>query len=256
MRTHDSSFSQWVMGPSSIVDFSPLLTSLDLALGSMTSSTEGGTDLIPTSRARDKQLQYQPQTGSSSPRRLLRVEGSLSRDLIDLYYLRFHKTHPFLLPLRLLSTGKIGPYPARVETVMQYAGSLFDAHVSSQPYRTAAHHAITDHDAPRDGYMVQAMLLFAIILHAQNEEHLASQVLKSAIELALQLGMHRKSFAQQQCRGVPSLEESWRRTWWELSIVDTLMAAAHGGASNGLFRVGSDVPLPCEEATYSLHDVR
>ncbi|EWY80887.1 hypothetical protein FOYG_15183 [Fusarium oxysporum NRRL 32931] len=51
-------------------------------------------------------------------------------------------------------------------------------------------------------------------------------------------------------QGIPILEESWRRTWWELYIVDALMSGVHQTNIFILYDVPADVGLPCEEYQY------
>lgn len=46
------------------------------------------------------------------------------------------------------------------------------------------------------------------------------------------------------------LEESWRRTWWELYFLDGLLAGIQQRESFKLWSVECTVPLPCEEAEY------
>ncbi|KAI9846742.1 MAG: hypothetical protein M1838_001149 [Thelocarpon superellum] len=179
------------------------------------------------------------------------TEGGLpAKDLIDLYYLRFHSAHPILVPQRLLP-GTVGQYPAYLETVMQYIGSIFLLRTSSQPYRTAAESVMLVREEQRDGHTVQAMLLFAIVLHASNEQEYATHVIRVAVDIALRLGMNRKGFACANSKGDAVLEESWRRTWFELYVVNALMAAAHQAETFELYDVDAEVGLPCEEAVYT-----
>lgn len=68
--------------------------------------------------------------------------------------------------------------------------------------------------------------------------------------MALDLGMNRSDFATQHRRNDPILEESWRRTWWEVYITDAHIA---GSTHTYPFRttgIQMDVRLPCEEEEY------
>lgn len=99
------------------------------------------------------------------------------------------------------------------------------------------------------------MLIFSVTLHAQDWKQQARQMLSSAMELALDLGMNRRNFASDNGMGSPFLEESWRRTWWELYVLDGILAALHQQGSFKLHGVENDVLLPCEDSDYSTGDV-
>ena len=137
---------------------------------------------------------------------------------------------------------------------MQFIGSHYDEAAPTEEYRILANQVLSD-QIPKDGYKVQALLLFAISLHASDEQKLAKEILTVAADMALELGMHRKEFCIEQgerCRG---LQESWRRTWWELYVMDGMLAALNQLDSFQLFKVETNVPLPCEEAIYQAADV-
>jgi hypothetical protein len=98
--------------------------------------------------------------------------------------------------------------------------------------------------------MVQALLLFSIALHARNERTEAVDFFALAVDLALESGMNQRSYAEQFGGNDPVREESLRRTWWELYILDSMFAAFDQGS----LRISDsqmDVQLPCEEFAYS-----
>ncbi|KAM0421342.1 hypothetical protein ACHAPT_010873 [Fusarium lateritium] len=68
-----------------------------------------------------------------------------------------------------------------------------------------------------------------------------------ARDISMQIGMNTHIYASANGRGMPILEESWRRTWWELYVVDALMAGVHQTNSFALYDAPMDVALPCEE---------
>lgn len=103
----------------------------------------------------------------------------------------------------------------------------------------------------RTPFMVQARLLFAIALHARNEPNEAMTVLSDAIDLAISLGMNTREFASLNSGGLPCMEESLRRTWWELFVVEGIMSAAHRKPFMKTTTVASETLLPCENSTYS-----
>lgn len=138
---------------------------------------------------------------------------------------------------------------------MQFIGSHFDGAAPTEEYRSLANQVLSD-QIPKDGFKVQALLLFAISLHARDEQKLAKEIMDSTIDMALELGMHRKEFCIEHGEGCRSLQESWRRTWWELYAMDGMLAALHQLNSFKLFKVETNVPLPCEEAVFEAADVR
>jgi hypothetical protein len=72
----------------------------------------------------------------------------------------------------------------------------------------------------------------------------------AATRLALDLGMHRQEFAEQNGEGDAVLEESWRRTWWQVYIADAFFAAMARANTFPTCNVDVTVALPCEEEEY------
>lgn len=102
----------------------------------------------------------------------------------------------------------------------------------------------------RDAFLVQAMMLLVIGLDGEEQYSKAKEFLDEAKELALQIGLHTRSFAVLHGGGHPVLEESWRRTWWELFILDGMFAGVHRVTDFTLFDIPAEVALPCEEWQY------
>jgi len=177
-----------------------------------------------------------------------------SKRLLEVYYLHFHAAHPILLPFRHQTRQLISNYPQYLTAVMQCIGSQYESMVLTEGYHNAVSHMLAS-QPKREGYLVQAMLIFSVTLHAQDWKQQARQMLSSAMELALDLGMNRRNFASDNGMGSPFLEESWRRTWWELYVLDGILAALHQQGSFKLHGVENDVLLPCEDSDYSTGDV-
>ncbi len=112
--------------------------------------------------------------------------------------------------------------------------------------------ALASPTCARDGFAVQARLLFTIGLDGNNEQKRALDVLVQAENIALEIGMHQRDFATLHGENMPVLEESWRRTWWELYIVDGMIAGVHQQSSFRLNEIPSGVLLPCEEQDYAM----
>ena len=188
-------------------------------------------------------------TSSSLPMSY-RFDNAAFRRLIGVYYLRFHAAHPILLPLRHWTKNLIRKYPHYLLAVMQCIGHQCDSSTPNKSQRDALRNMLASQIAP-NGYLVQAMLLLAITLHANNEQQAGRELLDSAIRLALDLGMNRAEFSTTHSEGSQSLEESWRRTWWELYVLDGMLAALNQQVFFELNNVNTNVPLPREETDYS-----
>ncbi|KAF2100186.1 hypothetical protein NA57DRAFT_37062 [Rhizodiscina lignyota] len=167
---------------------------------------------------------------------------------VNAYYEHFHRCHPFLLPRpRMLELLRNRSIPHLVLAV-QYVGSFYFPSASTQLAQDALSQAL--HQIPaKDGYYVQAMLLLTIGLQMANRVEQANAVLCSTSDLALQLGMHRREYAWSHGNGSRELEESWRRTWWELYMINALMAGMNQIEFH-LWPVEADCLLPCEEHEY------
>lgn len=138
---------------------------------------------------------------------------------------------------------------------MLYIGSLYTTSVPSEPFKLKVEHeiaAIPLRDPSITPYDVQAILLYSITLYWGDELEKAKELLDEAIRMSLDLGINQRKFAIEHGQQDPILEESWRRTWWQLYITDAHIAA---GTLTYPFRtshIEMDVDLPCEEQSYEL----
>ncbi|KAG0647330.1 hypothetical protein D0Z07_7331 [Hyphodiscus hymeniophilus] len=110
-------------------------------------------------------------------------------------------------------------------------------------------------DLPLNGFTVQALLLLAISIHCNNGFELARSLLDKTTSIALEIGMQFKYFAITHSNGDYVLEESWRRTWWGLYVVDGIFQAIQRSNYFALWVVQADVDLPCEESQYSSENI-
>ncbi|GAQ05394.1 hypothetical protein ALT_2715 [Aspergillus lentulus] len=98
---------------------------------------------------------------------------------------------------------------------------------------------------------VQAFLLLAIVLHGRQQPDEAKSCLAQAIQLSLELGLHRREISDAMSLQNPVQAESLRRTWWEIVVVDVLLAAVQlDGVLQFHMTETPDVPLPCEQEEY------
>lgn len=137
-----------------------------------------------------------------------------------------------------------------LEAAMRYIGSFYLNPGSSTALGLEAERAVYNMTCPKDGFKVQAMLIMAIGLDGYTFQEKALQFLIEAQDIALELGMNRREFALLNGGGLNFLEESWRRTWWELFVVDGMIAGVHQKSSFRLNDIIAEVGLPCEEEQY------
>ncbi|EMC96897.1 hypothetical protein BAUCODRAFT_42445, partial [Baudoinia panamericana UAMH 10762] len=166
--------------------------------------------------------------------------------LLNLYYTHFHPTHPILLP-----RGHHGwhAYPNYLRVVVQFVGSHWAPSAPSAPFQATAAREL-EATPTASPHTVQAYLLLAIVLHAGNELRNASKALDKAIDHALMLRMYDAQSPTLRSSD-PVVEESHRRTWWELWITDGYCAALNRQPSWRSDGCIISTPLPCEEPSYS-----
>ncbi|RJE24377.1 transcription factor [Aspergillus sclerotialis] len=165
--------------------------------------------------------------------------------LVDIYYTYFHPAHPILPPLHLLYRSYVPPY---LDHVIKFIGSHFTPAANSEVYRPTVKSSVMEQDGTVE--KAQALLLLAIVLHSRNERAEAGECLAVAVELTFQLGLNRSDAAITMGGGDPVREESLRRTWWEMFIIEGMLTAL---GVQRVFRCNSvplEVPLPCEDRIY------
>jgi hypothetical protein len=171
--------------------------------------------------------------------------------LLSAYYVYFHSAHPFLLPqpqmLELLGTGQF----SHLELAIQYIGSLYLPPSRRGAQKEQLQTVLAEAGLPRDGIMVQAMLLYSIGLHMTDHEEQSSHTMQSTIDLALELGIDKRDFAIRHGANSVILEESWRRTWWEIFVIDGMSAGVNPQYTLRLCGHQSSIDLPCEETDYA-----
>ncbi|KAF2127909.1 hypothetical protein P153DRAFT_43742 [Dothidotthia symphoricarpi CBS 119687] len=166
------------------------------------------------------------------------------------FYHYFYNSHPFCLPEpRLAEVFKRRLAPL-LELAIQFLGSSYIPAVPTDMYKEALDRQINSGNYPRDGYSVQALLLFSIGLHAHNEVPRAAQIFATAQTLTLELRLNCMEYAIIHGENDSQIQESWRRTWWSMFTVNGMMCAVNPGVQFRLKDVATDVPLPCENHQY------
>ena len=133
---------------------------------------------------------------------------------------------------------------------MEFIGSMFASKGLKEELRLRVENMLQSDGLPETGFTVQALQLYAIAIHSSDEFEHARAILDRAIQIAVQINMRSSSFAAVNGEGSAVLEESWRRTWWELYLIDGSFAAIRHCSAFSMNEILSDVDLPCEEAEY------
>ena len=178
----------------------------------------------------------------------------LRDECIRAFYRYFHAAHPFVLPEDfLLRFDSQGSSIRVLLPIMRWIGSSYlytDRPSARANLLDDAYRLIYNPTTPRDAFLVQAMMLLVIGLDGAGQYNKGKGLLMDAKELALEIGLNTRAFALLYSQGLPALEESWRRTWWELYILDGMFAGVHRVTEFTLFDQPADVALPCEESQY------
>ncbi|KXX80485.1 Proline utilization trans-activator [Madurella mycetomatis] len=179
---------------------------------------------------------------------------TLAERCFDAFYHFFHASHPFVLPkeflLRMLKEGTT-PNINVVMAAMRYIGSLYvDAGPARATYLDEAIRQCYLPSTEKDGFLIQALLLLILGLDGSYEHGRARELLADIERFAVEIDLNKREFARMHGRGNPVLEESWRRTWWDLYVVDGMISGVHRITKFLLYDIEADVGLPCEEQEY------
>lgn len=186
----------------------------------------------------------------SFPTKHLSPNMSISERCIESYFYHFHPAHPCVVPRDYFMRLRTERPLSHLEAAMRYVGSFFVPQASTITLGIEAERALYHADCPQDAFRVQAMLILCIGLDGYTSQEKALKILVDAQSLALELGMNMRGFAMTASAGSAVLAESWRRTWWEMYIVDGMIAGVHQKSSFPMKDIPADVVLPCEESEY------
>ncbi|KAI0179910.1 hypothetical protein GGR52DRAFT_528984 [Hypoxylon sp. FL1284] len=170
---------------------------------------------------------------------------------IDSFYYYFYPGHPAVLPKEQLLKVANERNIDHLLAAMRWVGSLY---IEAGPARATFFEEVTRlvyaPDVVKDGYLVQAMVILLIGLDGSCQQEKAREILSDVERIAIEIGLYTREFATINGGGIPRLEESWRRTWWDLFVVDGMVAGVHRQTNFLLFDIVADVGLPCEEHEY------
>ncbi|KAK9373990.1 uncharacterized protein V1513DRAFT_447541 [Lipomyces chichibuensis] len=205
--------------------------------------------------------------------------------LVDLFYYYFHNSHPIMIPS--VFYGQLLSSSYDVETtdlihnllvpVIHYVGSLYVKNGNRALYKHAVEKVIfgspvaitgPNHQCqfiiPPSPISVMALLLYAIVIHGENEQDKSMAVKDHAVYMALFLNMHDiafidnyldKSFFKREPVFLNVLKESLRRTFWMLFVMDGWMNALHRRPPSKLMSVVPTMELPCEDQEYNVGNI-
>ncbi|KAI0901567.1 hypothetical protein F4806DRAFT_5496 [Annulohypoxylon nitens] len=181
-----------------------------------------------------------------------RPQQTVPERCIDSFYYYFYPGHPAVLPKdHLLKLAKDRDLD-HLLAAMRWVGSLYiDAGPARATFFEEAMRLIYAPDVAKDGFLVQAMVIVLIGLDGNCQQERAREILSDVERIAIEIGLYTRAFATLNGGGIPRLEESWRRTWWDLFVVDGMVAGVHRQSNFLLFDIVADVGLPCEEHEYS-----
>lgn len=171
----------------------------------------------------------------------------------DSFYYHYHASHPFVLPREYFfrHMRDSGQKLEHLQAAMRYVGSLFlDVGPARATYLDEAVRLSYSSSTPKDGFLVQALLLLIVALDGSCQQDKARDILSDCERIAVEIGMNTRQFATMHGRGNAILEESWRRTWWDLYVIDGMVAGVHRVTNFLLFDLTTDVALPCEESEF------
>lgn len=169
---------------------------------------------------------------------------------LESFFNNFFSAHPFVLPrVAFVELANKHPVP-HLEAAMRFIGSLYVDPKLSSKLAEEARTSLYAPECPQDVSRVQGLLLLCIGIDGLTMQEQALETLQHTITLAMQLGMHTRDFATAHGHGSALHEESCRRTWWEIYLVDGLIAGTHQKSMFPTKDLACEVGLPCEESEY------
>ncbi|KAM0696687.1 hypothetical protein Q7P36_003936 [Cladosporium allicinum] len=167
--------------------------------------------------------------------------------LIALFYTNFYPAHPFLVPSSFYNSQQ---YPYYLDLMVCFVGHHFTTPLADAvAFRNAIHSAMTGIDEQTPS-RVQALVLYAVTLHSLQQPKEAISCITRAASIAFQLGMNEPSFARTNAANSALVEESLRRTWWELYTVDVYISAIHRHPTCATARTNPLPLLPCAQSMF------
>ena len=203
-----------------------------------------------SSSAGSNELPTESTTGFLTRPALLQLESIDKELLIKMFYVHFHPAHPLLVPRRFFSRQRYPDYLQWTiffiaqQYVVQQSASYMEIEATVKAMLVSENDDITVH-------RVQALVLYAIVLHSLHRPQEALECIRRACEIANALSIYHAEFSSWHAAPLSVEEESIRRTWWELYVVETYLAALHRQPSLLSKLEGPYPSLPSSERRYN-----
>lgn len=171
--------------------------------------------------------------------------------LLQLYYEYCWSSFPMVLPYSYMQQRlerKIDHGLEALLAVMHWIGSLYTPFTASEAYYDTALQVLRQPTSTP--FNVQALVLLAVAQHHCDQREAARTTLDRAIVFALRLGMNKQEFATHYGERDAVLEESWRRTYYNLYGVDQELSVVARILNFVLAEVVNTVDLPCDDCMY------
>jgi len=139
--------------------------------------------------------------------------------LIDVYYDYIHPAHPFVIPRELYKSNP-NVLPEHLKRAMRFIARHISDLCQDGVAGVAGVADIMNINMPTDGFKVQTYLTLTIASYARCERAQGDTTLFHAINTAQEIGMHLEGYGHVES---PIMQESWRRTWWELYSIASMI---------------------------------
>ncbi|KAK8147673.1 hypothetical protein G3M48_001236 [Beauveria asiatica] len=190
-----------------------------------------------------------PWSLGASPLPVLPQQGRVNID--------YTRRHPLVLPQKHLLSRVKEEALQPLLAVMHWVGSKYIApEMDQQLLLDIARLSVDEAQTKKaNGFTVQAMTVLLVALDGTGYPQQAVELLTRTKQMALSLGMNYSRFMTESKTRFRVLDESWRRTWWELYVLDGMFAGAHRATTFSLLDVPTDVGLPCEDDDYETDQI-
>ncbi|GAP84376.1 putative C6 transcription factor [Rosellinia necatrix] len=169
-----------------------------------------------------------------------------NESLVGVFFNHFYLGHPILPPKRyFLKYVESDPNSYHfLLSVIDFCGALYLGHPRLNDLREVAYSAACG-PLPFTVQSVQGLHILAIIAFGEGKFPHHTGFSNRSWTMAIELGMHRKSFADRTLDAVWA--ESCRRTWWYIKFQSTIRCASEVEPSVDIYDVESDADIPCSE---------
>ncbi|KAI0163891.1 hypothetical protein GGR57DRAFT_489639 [Xylariaceae sp. FL1272] len=197
-----------------------------------------------------------PSSTLFSPSPNMQFSGVAGDPFIQLYYKHFHRSHPCALPQKKLQQvferNSHQECLVLLVSILRLLGSLYSScqELSGFLRDKVAEGIQNAHQLKPDPYLAQCHLLYSIFLYWHGDKTQSGEHIDAAIRIVVELRMNERQYAYENGQGDLVIQECWRRTWWQLFIVDAYHAVIKRSPVFSLSAVETDVELPCEEDEY------